>query len=350
MIRHKLPKYVHMHKDPRDEKKWRIYYRRAGQPKVALRGPMFSDDFWSDYNKAKAGEPVGVGAGASNTVAGSVAAGIAKYYASADFMHLSPSTQRNYKSVLEPFRIDHGDKPLASLKREHINAILNKRALTSTAQAKNLGKRLSTFMRFCLDFGLIKENPMIGTKRVKHEEEHYEMWTDDDIAKYRARWTEGTPQRQALEILIYTGLRRSDAVVLGPEHLKDDMFTIRAKKTGVELNIPVHPKLRPFLKFRDTGKLVNITTYISTEYGKPRSEKAFTNWIKEAASKADLPASRSPHGLRRAACRALAEAGCDVWEIMSITGHQNSSEVQGYVDDIDKKKLAKSAMKKLEAW
>src|SRR5690606_33259310 len=134
-------------------------------------------------------------AGASNTIVGSVAAGLAKYYASADFLNKAPATQRNYKSVLEPFRIDHGGKPLASLRREHINAILDARALTSTAQAKNLGKRLSTFMKFCLDFGIIKENPMIGTKRVKHEEEHYEMWTDDDIAAYRAHWKEGTPQR-----------------------------------------------------------------------------------------------------------------------------------------------------------
>ncbi|MCQ1775356.1 tyrosine-type recombinase/integrase, partial [Neorhizobium galegae] len=230
-----------------------------------------------------------------------------------------------------------------------LTAILNKRALTSTAQAKNLGKRLSTLMKFAVDFGLLKDNPMIGVKRVKHEETHYEMWTDADIAKFREKWGEGTPQRVALEILVYTGLRRSDAVKLGPKHLKDGFFTITARKTGVELNIPIHPKLLPYLRIRNSEKLVNIRTYISTAYGKPRSEKAFTNWIIEAATEAGLSPHRSPHGLRRAACRALAEAGCTVWEIMAITGHQNAKEVQGYVDDIDKKKLASSAMKKWEA-
>lgn len=345
MIRHKLPKYVQMHRDPRDEKKWRIYYRRAGQPKIALRGPIFSDEFWHDYNKAKAGEPVATGAGASKTVAGTVAAALAKYYASADFVNSAAATQRNYKSVLEPFRIEHGNKPLAALMREHINAILDKRAVTSTAQAKNLRKRLSTFLKFCVDLGIIKENPMIGVKRVKHEEQHYEMWTDDDIAAYRSYWTEGTPQRIALEILVYTGLRRSDAVRLGPQHVKDGWITIVAQKTGVELNIPVHAKLRTTLADCDKSHLV----YIVTQHQTSRSEKAFTNWIKQSATKAGLPPSRSPHGLRRAACRALAEAGCDVWQIMSITGHQNSAEVQGYVDDIDQKKLAKSAMQKWES-
>lgn len=342
MIRHKLPKYVQMFKDSRDDKKWWLYFRRQGQPKVTLRGPIFSDEFWSDYNNAMAGQPVNVGAGASKTIPGTVQELVAKYYASADFQNLATATQRNYSSVLEPFRIDHGDKPAAGLKREHINAILNKRALTSTAQAKNLGKRLNTLMKFGVDFGLLADNPMIGVKRVKHEETHYEMWTDEDIKRYRTKWPEGTPERIALEVLVYTGLRRSDAVKLGPQHRKDGVFTITAQKTGVELNIPVHPTLAKALAMHNRKHLV----YIVTQHETSRSEKAFTNWIKKAATKAGLPPSRSPHGLRRAACRALAEAGCDVWEIMSITGHQNASEVQGYVDDIDKKKLAKNAMKK----
>lgn len=345
MMHHKLPKYVHMHKDPRDDKKWRIYYRRAGQRKVALRGPIFSEDFWLDYHKAVAGEPVNVRAGASKTTAGTINALLAKYYPSAEFLNLAAATQRNYKSVLEPFRIDHGDKPLAGLQRKHINVILDKRALTSTAQAKNLGKRLSTVLKFAVDFGLLNESPMIGVKRVKHEETHYEMWDDKDIAKFRAFWPENTPQRIALEILVYTGLRRSDAVKLGPQHLKDGTITITSQKTGVELYIPIHPTLRKTLAAHDSKHLV----FIITRHETSRSEKAFTNWVKEAATKAGLPPSRSPHGLRRAACRALAEAGCSVWEIMSITGHQSSKEVEGYVADIDKKKLAKSAMKKWEA-
>lgn len=345
MVRHKRPKYIHMHADPRDPKKDRIYYRRAGHPKVALRGPLYSEEFWIDYRKAEAGQPVTGGAGASKTIAGTINALIVKYYASAEFTNHSPATRRNYQSVLEPFRTEYGDKPLAGLETKHINAILNKRALTSTAQAKNLRKRLSTLFKFAIDCTPLTVNPMIGVKAVKHAETHYEMWTDEDTAKYRAHWKEGTPQRIALEILIYTGLRRSDAVRLGPQHLKDGIFTIVAQKTGVELNIPVHPSLDKTLT-----NCRNHLVYIVTQQQKSRSEKAFTNWIIEAAQKAGLPPSRSPHGLRRATCRALAEAGCTVWEIMSITGHQSSKEVEGYVADIDKKKLAKSAMKKLEAY
>ncbi|MDW5313769.1 tyrosine-type recombinase/integrase [Rhizobium sp. PL01] len=317
--------------------------RKPGQPKVALPGPLLSEAFWKAYHSAMAGETLPKdGAGSSKTVKGTINDGLAKYYQSADFINSATATQRNYKSVLEPFRKDHGDKPLESLKREHINAILDKRAKTSTAQAKNLGKRLSTFMKFCVDFGLLQQNPMIGVKKIKHEETHYEMWEDADIAKFRQHWKPGTPQRVALEILVYTGLRRSDAVKLGPQHVKDGTISITAQKTGVELYIPVHPLLREALAGHEKRHLV----YIVTMHGASRSEKAFTNWLKEAATDAGLPDHRSPHGLRRAACRALAEAGCTVWEIMSITGHQSIKEVEGYVADIDKKKLANSAMTK----
>ena len=52
-------------------------------------------------------------------------------------------------------------------------------------------------------------------------------------------------------------------------------------------------------------------------------------------------------GLRKAACVSLADAGCDVFEILAITGHTDMKEVQTYVAAANKKKAAKSAMIKL---
>jgi hypothetical protein len=211
MKRRKQFQYVHEYTDKSGNP--RAYLRKPGHPRVALPWPVGTDEFKAAYHAAMAGKTMTAGAGASKTVPGTINALIAKYYASAEFTNHSPATRRNYKSVLEPFRIEHGDKPLAGLASKHINAILNKRALTSTAQAKNLGKRLSSLFKFAIGFTGLTVNPMIGVKPVKHIESHYEMWKDEDIAKYRAHWKEGTPQRIALEILIYTGLRRSDAVL-----------------------------------------------------------------------------------------------------------------------------------------
>jgi integrase len=42
----------------------------------------------------------------------------------------------------------------------------------------------------------------------------------------------GTPQRLAMEILLYTGPRRSDAVRIGWKHVVDDRIEIVASKTA----------------------------------------------------------------------------------------------------------------------
>jgi len=52
----------------------------------------------------------------------------------------------------------------------------------------------------------------------------------------------------------------------------------------------------------------------------------------------------SPHGLRKAACRRLAEAGCSEHEIASISGHENLAEVRRYTRAASRAKMAKSAM------
>ena len=89
-------------------------------------------------------------------------------------------------------------------------------------------------------------------------------------------------------------------------------------------------------------------TYIVTKHGKSRSAEAFTTWISDAAERAGLPSHSSPHGLRKAACRRLAEAGCTPHQIMAITGHQDLDEVETYTKAVNQKGLAKGAMAAIE--
>lgn len=172
------------------------------------------------------------------------------------------------------------------------------------------------------------DNPMLNVDRVQHKSKGYETWTEADIAKFRAHWPVGSPQRIAFEVLLYTGLRRSDVVRLGRQHIKEGHIAITARKTGAELHIPIHAEFDAVLNTIQHGHLV----FIATVHGAARSEFAFTNWIIDAAKAAGLPPHRSPHGLRKAACVRLADAGCDV---------------QTYVAAANKKKAAKSAIIKV---
>ena len=54
--------------------------------------------------------------------------------------------------------------------------------------------------------------------------------------------------------------------------------------------------------------------------------------------------SVKPHGLRKAACRRLAEAGCSANEIMSISGHATMKELVRYTKAADQARLARNAM------
>jgi integrase len=55
------------------------------------------------------------------------------------------------------------------------------------------------------------------------------------------------------------------------------------------------------------------------------------------------------HGLRKAFCRVAAEAGLTPHEIMALSGHKTLQEVMRYTAAVDRKKLAASGMKKIEA-
>jgi len=71
--------------------------------------------------------------------------------------------------------------------------------------------------------------------------------------------------------------------------------------------------------------------------------------MRSAIVAAGLPDRCSSHGLRKAASRRLAEAGCTEKEIQAITGHVSLAEVARYTRAANQKKLARSAVRKLTA-
>ena len=88
-------------------------------------------------------------------------------------------------------------------------------------------------------------------------------------------------------------------------------------------------------------------TFLVTSQGEPFSAPGFGNWFREACDEAGLPKGCSAHGLRKAAARRLAEAGCTVHQIASITGHKTLKEVAHYAAAADQVRLADAAMRAL---
>jgi len=106
------------------------------------------------------------------------------------------------------------------------------------------------------------------------------------------------------------------------------------------MTIPMHPRLQRELRLHRKAHVVILTTV----YGKPFTVKGFGNFMSDAIRAAGLPAHCKAHGLRKAAARRLAEAGCTAKQIQAITGHKTLAEVERYTRKADQVRLARQAM------
>jgi integrase len=108
--------------------------------------------------------------------------------------------------------------------------------------------------------------------------------------------------------------------------------------------IPIHSELQKALAVASRER----ATIISTEYGRPFTVDGFSRFMRDAIKAAGLPLDCQPHGLRKAAGRRLAEAGCTAHEIMAVLGHKSLSEAERYTRDADQEAMASAALAKLE--
>jgi integrase len=129
---------------------------------------------------------------------------------------------------------------------------------------------------------------------------------------------------------------------MGRQHIRNGVLSVRQNKTGAELKIPVHPELRAVLNATPSDDL----TFLTTTAGKPFRPDVFSNWFRKMCDEAGLH-GLSAHGLRKAGCRRLAEAGCSEKQIAAISGHASLNEIVRYTKAADQERLARDAMTKM---
>ena len=148
---------------------------------------------------------------------------------------------------------------------------------------------------------VVTSNIVTEVKGVKYKTEGHTPWTTANVAQYELRHPIGTKARLAMSLMLYTGVRRSDAAKLGPQHIETDAngdlwFRFKPTKTertsGKELQIPIIAPLKAILDASELGA------------------QAF--WKPSTTSR--LPRRGSACGFAIAAtrrtCRRLARMGC----------------------------------------
>jgi integrase len=329
----RFPKYVQHWVDA--EGRPHCYFRRRGFPRARLPGLPWSPQFMAAYEAALGGPQLAIGA--KRTKAGSLHAAITGYFTSLQFRALSPGTQRTRRAILVRFDAAHGDKPIALLPTKFIAHTLKD---MKPFAARNWLKTIRALMQFCVAEELAPADPTQGIKLPPVKSDGYHTWTEAEIARFEAYHKIGSSPRLALALLVFTGQRPGDVRKMGRQHIRDGIIMVRQEKTGATLAIPVHSELQAILDAASSEHL----TFLVTARGKPYGAVSFSMWFRVQCDAAGMPKECSAHGLRKAACRRLAEAGCSANEIAAISGHATLREVARYTRAVDQARMARNAM------
>ena len=325
--------------------KMRLYFRRRGSPRIALKGEYGSDDFHASYARALNGD---VGDDGRPKIVrpgnGTLAALIASYKQDAAFRDLRLTTKAGYLSRLDTIRREHGGRSVAGLNQERIETMLAAYDDRPAAKLDTL-KKLRILIKHAMRKKWIAGDPSTGIKRTKISE--VRSWTDDEIRQYENRWPIGTKQRTAFALMLFTGQRRSDVHRMTWQDIsqRTGRIKVHQKKTDTKIQVPLH---RDLLEVLEKARH-NHVTIVNTEFGKPFTVDGFSSFMRDAIRAAGLPLDCQPHGLRKAAGRRLAEAGCTTKQIMAVLGHKSLAEAERYTKEADQIRLATAAMSILEA-
>jgi integrase len=319
-----------------------VWYVRVGDgPRIRMHAAPGTPEFDQEYFAAMHGIPVPMATGKSTS--GSLRWLYERYHDSAAWAALSPATRKVREAIFRHVLDMSGAVPYVQLRRRDIEAAIDTRA-DRPGSASGFLKTMKGLFGWAYKGGFVKIDPTEGV-RCEHTKTGtgYPVWSEAEIDQYHAHWSIGTKERVWMDVLLYTGLRRGDAVRLGRQHVRDSIATIRTEKSQevVTVTIPILPVLTETLRAGPTADLA----FICGANGKPLTKESFGNLFRVACRTAGI--NKSAHGLRKAGATRAAENGATVAELEAIFGWRGGGMASYYTRSADRKRLAKQAMKKL---
>lgn len=324
----------------------RVYYRKPGCAKLRLREEPGSTAFLEEYRRAVNGEFLSPKKSAAPSVrpgADTLTWLIDRYFESAEFKSLNPSTQKTRRLILGHIADADGNKPYKLLETKHVRRMRDLKAEKPEA-ANGRVKALRAVFAWAVQLGvdLATHNPARDVPYIDSKSEGFHSWTDAEVAQFEDRHPVGTKARLAMALLLYSSQRRSDVVLFGPEHVHNGWLHFTQQKNRerkpIYLEIPIVPELQAILDATELGE----ETFLTNAYGRPFTVESFGNWFRDRCNEAGLKHCTA-HGLRKAAARRLAENDRSSHQIMAITGHRTLKEVDRYTRAANQRKLAGQA-------
>ncbi len=336
-----MPKRLpHLHKERTRHGTICWYVRIDRGSRIRVLGTYGSEEFMANYRAAVMGGPATAPPDKPEADPRTLAWLVSQWMLSSDWARGSAATRRQRENILRHVLDASGSVPFKAIRKKHIIEGRERRKETPFA-ANNFLKTVRALFGWAVSVGMIEENPTLGVATLKAKTDGHRTWTTDDVEAFRRRWPLGTRERVAFEVLLNTGLRRGDAVRIGPGHVRDEVLSIRAEKTDVQLYVPILPTLRAALDAGPVGR----TTFIASAGGERMPKESFGNWFKDACVAAGVEGSA--HGVRKLAATMVAESGGSEKELQALFGWRSPQQSQVYTRDADKRRLALRAALRL---
>ena len=301
-----------------------FYFRRtAGSPRIRLPDPS-KPDFKAAYAAAMSGSKVP----ASKAEGGTLEWLVEAYKRSAHWANLKPSTRRMRDNILKRVVTEAGKVPFKAIGRKHINEGVDRRLPHA---GNTFRKVMSQMFAWAVSVDLVPLNPVEGATRHRIKSAGFRVWTVEEVERFHAKWPTGTRERLAMDLALFTGLRRSDLVVVGRQHVRNGVITITTEKTGAVVHVPVFPMLQASIDAAPTGDLA----FLATSHGKPfGSAASLGNWFRDACVAAGVPGRL--HGLRKAGATIAANGGATAHQLMAMYGWKKLEEAELYTRGADR--------------
>ena len=260
-----------------------------------------------------------------------------RYRDGAAWRGLSVATRRQRENVMLNVFKTAKDARIADITRKVIIEGRDRRA-DRPAAARHFVDTMRGLFRWALDAELIEADPTRDVRVSKARTEGHHTWTADEITRFHETFPRGTRERLAFDLLLFTGLRRGDAVKAGKQHIKDGILTIRTEKTGEVVRIPVMKQLAETIAAGPTGALA----FIVGDRGEPLAKESFGNWFREACRAAGCPGTA--HGLRKALATIMAEGGASVHQLESVFAWRGGGMASLYTRKANRGAMARAGV------
>lgn len=323
----KLPLYVSREKTRHG--KW-VYYFRVGKGERKRLPEFGSAEFDAAYNAARFGTPA-PSPKKPEANAKSLKWLIDRHMESARWAGLSVATRKQQSLFFQQAIAKSGNTSYRAITRATIEKAVDRRKDTPFL-ANNFLKAMRSLFSWAVKNNHMDADPTAGVERLKAKSDGFPAWDEADVVLFCNTYPIGTKPRLAFELILQTGLRRSDICRAGRQHMNGNILTIRTVKTGAVVTAEIPEQLLAIIDQTKTGDMA----FIVGEHGNPFTVESFGNWFGQCCRDANI--SKSAHGIRKLSATLAANGGISAHDLMAQFGWTTTQQAEVYTKGADRKR------------